>query len=155
MIDKTKWEGKWIITTKNKVDGKITQETVKNRVMDSALDALANCLLGITPDFEVAYMALGTGNSPISDLDVTLNTEIFRTAPTVAPVKTNTGEITTEFTLLDSEAVATIEEIGIFCGSSATASANTGNLLSRILWRKVKTANEEISFKRIDKIQRG
>ncbi|KNY24850.1 hypothetical protein [Pseudobacteroides cellulosolvens] len=155
MIDKVGWDGTWYITTKNKITGAITEEKIKNRIMNAALNAFADCLLGITPNYEIKYMAVGTSSAPITDTDTKLGSEIFRVQPVAAPTRTNTGEITTEFQILDSEAVATIEEIGIFCGSTATSSADTGNLLSRILWHKVKSSSEELTFKRVDKIQRG
>jgi hypothetical protein len=57
--------------------------------------------------------------------------------------------------LLDAEAVGNLEEIGIFCGSTATSSVNTGTLMSRILFKKTKTANEEITIRRTDKVVRA
>jgi hypothetical protein len=98
-------------------------------------------------------MALGTGNTAITNTDTTLDTEIFRT-PITLQEDVTTGEIVTTFTVLDSEAVGSLEEIGIFGGSTATASADTGTLISRILWSKVKTNSEEIEFRRTDKVVR-
>lgn len=135
------------------VNGKYL-ETVKNRIMDTVLEQLIACYKGDTPNLEIFYLALGTGNTAVTDSDTTLDTEIFRTAITTQ-TDVDTGEILTEFTVFDSEAVGLIEEIGIFGGSTATASADTGTLISRILWAKNKTNSEELVFRRTDKIVRG
>ena len=155
MTNKTKWAGKFVISVRNKDTGDVTDTVIHNRIMDDILDDLANTLVGTTTDLEIKYLAIGTGNTAITDSDATLDTEIFRTAPVSGPTNTDIGEITTEFIVLDTEAVAQIEEIGIFVGTSATASADSGTLLSRILWSKNKTASEEITFRRIDTIGRG
>jgi hypothetical protein len=68
---------------------------------------------------------------------------------------TGTAELTSLAIILEAEAIGTIEEIGIFAGSTATVSADSGILVSRILWHRVKTSNDEIQFTRIDKIVRG
>ena len=123
--------------------------------MDTVLDQLVDTLKGSSSDLEIEYLALGTGNTPITDTDTTLDTEIFRTAYTTRDDAAGTGVLKHTFIVLDSEAVATIEEIGIFGGSTATATADTGTLISRILWNKVKTNQEEIQFVRTDTIGRG
>jgi len=109
----------------------------------------------ITPDLEIKYLALGTGNATITDSDTVLDSEIFRTAPSAAHARVATGQIETSFTVLDTEAVGDLKEIGIFCGSSATGSADTGTLLSRVLWTKTKSASEELTIKRVYKIVRA
>jgi len=150
MTNKARWQGRFEIY----INGQL-EAVIDNRVMDAALDKLINSLTGVDPDLEIKYLALGTDNTAVTDSDTTLGTEIFRTAPTTGPSNTDTGEVTSEFVVLDSEAVATIEEIGIFAGSTATAAADSGTLVSRILWNKVKTNTMEINFKRVDKIIRG
>jgi hypothetical protein len=135
------------------INGKYSQ-TVKNRIMDTVLSKLVGVYKGDAPDLEILYLALGTDNTAVTDSDTQLGAEIFR-APISTQSDVNTGEILTEFIVLDSEAVGNIEEIGIFAGSTATASADTGTLVSRILWSKVKSSSEEITFRRTDKISRG
>jgi hypothetical protein len=155
MINKLGWQGEFVIQIRNKDTGEITEERIKNRVMDTVLNQLSETLLGNSTDLEIKYLALGTDDTPITDTDTQLGAEIFRTPPSVASARTATGSIETEFIVLDTEAVANIEEIGIFVGSTAGAGANTGTLLSRILWKKNKTDSEEFTFKRIDRIGRG
>ena len=149
------WTGKWNIEV---IDSKTRQiidsVEINNRIMDAALDELIKVLQGLPVDLEIEYMALGTNNTAITNTDTQLGTEIFRTPP-ISETKTATGTLRTVFTVLDSEAVAQIEEIGIFGGSTAGAGANTGTLISRILWSRNKTANEEIQFTRTDRMTRG
>lgn len=154
-MNKIGWQGKYIVTVKNKATGKVTEEVINNRIMNTVLNQLSDTLLGDAPDLEIKYLALGTSNAPVSDNQIQLGAETFRTQAVNGPVRTQMGQIETEFTVLDTEAVGTIEEIGIFAGSSATASADTGTLLSRILWHKEKTNSEEITIKRIDRMVRG
>ena len=149
------WVGKWAIKVIDSKTRKVKEETViKNRLMNTALDEMAKVLLGQSTDMEIKYLALGTGSTAITDTDTTLATEIFRTADQ-SLTDTGTGEVTSLFIVLDSEAVAAIEEIGVFGGTTATASADSGTLISRILWSRNKTNSEEIQFTRVDTIGRG
>jgi hypothetical protein len=149
------WQGIWKIKVTDKNTREVLEETeIKNRIMNQALDELLKVLQGGSSDMNVAYMALGTSNTPLTNTQTELGAEIFRTPP-ISQNKTGVGELTTVFTVLDNEAVAQIEEIGIFGGSTATASADSGIMISRILWSRNKTANEEIQFSRIDRLVRG
>jgi hypothetical protein len=149
VINKFGVQGSFEILVNGKLEAKIN-----NRVMNDVLDQMAELYQGNAADLEIKYLALGTDNTPVTDTDATLGNEIFRT-PIVSQSKVGTGEILTEFIVLDTEAVGNIEEIGIFGGTGATASADSGALISRILWSKVKSNSEEITFRRTDKVVRG
>lgn len=135
------------------VNGKIHTRK-KNTIMNTVLDQVIRCYLAESPDLEIKYLALGTGNTAVTNSDTQLDNEIFRTPITVQE-ETGVGVLKTEFIVLDTEAVAQIEEIGIFGGSSASASANTGTLISRILWSKNKTNSEELNIIRTDRVVRA
>lgn len=154
MQENMKWSGTFIIETKNIETGQVKTEVIKNKVMDNVITQLIGTLQGNSTNLQIKYLALGTSNTPVTVTDTTLGTEIFRT-PIITQSVTNVGELITDFIVLNEEAVANIEEIGIFGGSTATSTANTGTLISRILWTKVKTNSEELNFKRIDRIGRG
>jgi hypothetical protein len=151
---KTFWDGVFEIKIKNKTTGEIKCEEIHNRLMNASLQELVKPLTGTAANLEIKYLALGTGTTAVTDNDATLATEILRVADTLLSANA-TGQVTSEFVVLDSEAVATIEEIGIFGGTSATLTANVGICISRILWHHVKTNSEEITFRRIDTILRG
>lgn len=153
MISVIGYSGMYKIRIFNKQTGKFQEQEIKNRLMDTVLDELLDVLYDNAPDCNVAYLALGTSNIAVADNQTQLGAEAFRT-PFTTQTKTGVGELTTVFDVLDSEAVMQIEEIGIFGGSTATATANSGKMISRILYSKNKTALEEIQFSRIDRMVR-
>lgn len=142
-----KWSGKYVIQTKDGI------EVINNKVMDSALNGLVKALSGDS-NIQIKYLALGTSSAAITNTDTKLGNEIFRT-PISNQELSGTGELTTDFIVLDSEAVGSIREMGIFGGSAATSTKDSGVLISRILWSREKTNSEEINIKRIDRIGRG
>lgn len=142
-----KWSGKYVIQTKDGI------EVINNKVMDSALNGLVKALSGDS-NIQIKYLALGTSSAAITNADTKLGNEIFRT-PISNQELSGTGELTTDFIVLDSEAVGSIREMGIFGGSAATSTKDSGVLISRILWSREKTNSEEINIKRIDRIGRG
>lgn len=148
MESKINWAGTFIIKSRDKT------EVIKNKVMDTVLSQLIATLQGVNPNLQIKYLALGTSNTPVTVNDTQLGAEIFRT-PISSQSNPSTGQLVTDFIILDSEAVGTIQEIGIFGGTTATSTANTGTLISRILWNKIKTNAEEINIRRIDTIGRG
>lgn len=135
------------------INGKL-ETVIYNKVMDTVLEQMVKSLQGTSPDLQIKYLALGTSNTAITTSDTQLGAEIFRT-PITTQSAGGIGELATDFVVLDTEAVGTIEEIGIFGGTTAGSGANTGTLISRILWHKVKTSSEEISFRRTDKVVRA
>jgi len=138
-------------------NGRLYQhDVVKNLVTNSALNKEIEILLGVAPDLQIKYMAFGTGSTAPSGTDVKLVSEQLRIPPTTAFSRTATGETNGGFFLTSTDLVGvTIEEVGIYCGSTATATVDTGTLLSRALWHFEKTANDEISITRIDKVIRA
>lgn len=154
MINITGWVGMFYIEVRNVITGETTEEIIHNKITDEALNEMADLLLGFSQGLEIKYLAVGTDGSDISN-PTQLGTEVFRTPPTAGPTRTLVGQIETEFQLLDSEANVSIRELGIFVGTTASATTNSGLLLSRILYTKDKNPNEEIVIKRIDIIKRG
>lgn len=152
-MTKLGWLGEFKITIKNK-DGAIEEDYIKNRITNTALQAIINVLDNIDPDLDIKYLAIGTSSAALNDNDTQLGNEIFRTQFQSSD-NTATGEFTSNFTILDSEAVGTWQEIGIFCSDSATITANSGIMLSRVLYNREKTALEEINVSRIDRVVRA
>lgn len=125
---------------------------IENHVTDAFLNALANQLTGNGVDLKIKYLAVGDGSTVY---DNKLGNEICRVPATSVPTLTNTGEITTEFIILPSEAIGTITEIGIFCGDDATTEADSGIMISRIPWEYEKTGSDEFIITRVDTIGRS
>ena len=151
MIDILGHSGTYIITKKYK-NGIIKRE-VKNAVTNSAISKMARMFLGENSDLEIKYLAVGNGNTPIDNNDTILDNEIFRTFYQIRTQSAN-NEVTIEFTITDAEAVGQWEELGIFVGSTATSTANTGVMLSRVLYSDEKTALEEITIQYISRFLR-
>ena len=131
-------------------------DRIKNIITDVALNKEIEILLGNAPDMQVKYFAFGTDNTTPTVSDTTLGTESARFQPTTAFSRIGVGETIGSVFLTSSDLVGVaIKEIGIFCGSTATGTANTGTLLSRILWSFNKTANDEVEITRTDTVERG
>ena len=153
MTNTQKHIGEFHITARYK-DGREETHVIKNRITNVALNKFVNILNGTDPDMEIKYCAVGTDNTAINDNDTTLGNEIFRTQD-LSSSQTATGEFTSTFAILDAEAVGTWAELGIFCGSTATATADTGTMLSRVLFNFEKTSLVEVDITRVDKQVRG
>jgi len=147
MINEYGWLGRFEIKTKNGIF------ILKNRIMNNAIDELLKALSGNEPDIMLKYLAIGTGTTGLLNTQTQLENEVFRT-PFITITKTGIGRLTSIATILDVDYDGPINEVGVFCGDSATTSADTGLMLSRVLWNYTKTATEEIQITRYDNIER-
>jgi len=153
--EKELWQGTFEIKIKNKETGEVKQEILHNRIMNVGLQEIVKPLYGGTANITIKYLALGTGTTAITDNDAALATESIRMSADSTISATATGQVTSEFVLTETAMITAIQEIGIFCGTSASMTANVGIMLSRILWYHDHTNTEEITFRRIDQISRG
>lgn len=94
------------------------------------------------------YMAVGNGTSTPVATQHTLDNEQFRRIITSKTTGASIGEGLIDCILLDGDAVGMdIEEVGVFCGNTATHSSNTGKMLGRALWsHSPKTSTESIQL---------
>lgn len=117
-----------------------------NLITNLLLDEMIGILGGYVPNIDIRYLGIGTDNTAVAATDTILGTEYYRnfyiarglTAPPTY------GEIVIDFYITSSEGNTTIEELGIFGGSNANDSANTGILISHVLWNYVKTSAVEL-----------
>lgn len=128
--------------------------TIKNRITNAGLNLLRDALNGEATNCEIKYIALGTSSATVSDTDTQLGSEIFR-AQFITTTKPDIGQLEKTVIILDNEAVAPIEEIGIFAGATASSATNSGIMISRVLYSRNKTNLESIQIVRRDSIQRG
>jgi hypothetical protein len=126
-------------------------DEVNNLLMNDCLDREIQIFEGVAPDAWIKYLGVGDDNTAVTTSDTVLGNERIRTYFT-SQSKTGTGELTTDFYLNDSEANFEIEELGIFAGNLATSTADTGNLLSHVLWNYTKTSSVEILVRRVDSV---
>lgn len=141
MIDRYGWLGVFEIRHKKGID------IIHNRIMQAAITQLRDILSGSAPALQITHLAIGTSSTAITGAETQLGAEIFRTPVALQQVMAY-NIMQTSFVVLDSEAVGAWAEIGIFC--EGTMTANSGTLLSRILYSKVKTSSEEITITRSD-----
>jgi hypothetical protein len=92
---------------------------------------------------EMAWLAVGNSSVDVTGNETQLGNEIKRVAlgSTSVPSSISLKAI---FDLLDTDGALNIREIGIFAGGTITA--NSGRLVTRILYNRDKTSLESIQF---------
>ena len=156
MTSLSQWLGKFFIKVFDTEKQEIKEEIeIKNTIMAGALDQLFKPLYGVSADIEVKYIALGTSTATVLTTQTQLGNEVFRVAY-ASRTTASDWKNTTNFVVLDTEAQVVIGEIGVFGGSTASATTNSGTMISRILWTYDKTAsNIELQIQRTDQLQRA
>ncbi|MBM3131955.1 MAG: hypothetical protein FJZ95_02835 [Chloroflexi bacterium] len=81
----------------------------------------------------LTYYAIGTGTTPPAASDTQLATETGRKTFTEINYNSATFELTITTFFAAADCTYDIQEVGIFGGASATATANTGKLADRAL----------------------
>ena len=146
------WQGKVNIKAFDK-DGKLIQEDkLSNLITSAGKNMLAQSLRDSTLDAEIKYVAIGSDNTAPSSGDTALGTETFRKQVTSQAAGGSVGVTLTNLYVAPEEAVGTIEEIGFFSGSTASATTDSGTLFARVLYSRTKTAVESIQIERTDTI---
>ena len=146
------WQGDVNIKALDK-DGNVLQEDkLKNLITSAGKNLLAESLRNGSLDAEIKFIGIGSDNTAPSSGDTTLGNETFRKAVTSQTAGGSVGVTITNLYVAPEEAVGTIEEIGFFSGSSATATTDSGTLFARVLYSRTKTAVESIQIERTDTI---
>jgi len=92
----------------------------------------------------IKYFAVGTSSTSPAAGNTTLGAEVSRKAIT-AYTNNGDGGVLIDVYIAPSELVGTeIEEVGVFGGTSANSSTNSGVLLARGLYSHTKTNTESI-----------
>lgn len=148
MKDKTGWAGKYMIQVfKN---NEIKETIISNEIHNTGKTMLRDFLNGVVTDGEIKYIAVGNSDATIDVTDTQLGNETFRKA-VYSQSNFDFDELLTLSIIENTEANGQIEELGVFAGSTASASANTGIMLSRVLYSKLKTSDESIRITRYDR----
>lgn len=130
----------------------IHEEILKNMISNDALDEISSSLLGSTPDVQIKYIAFGDDNTALDGSQNKLESEMYR-SPVVDLYRSDVGIISSEFLIGKTITFSgLVYEIGIFCGSTCSATANSGLMLCRLLPSTVqeKISGDEWFFQRID-----
>lgn len=145
------WQGNIKIKALGKNQEVIEEWDINNLITSAGKNLLAEALRNSTLDIELKYVALGNDSTTPTTSDTTLGNEIFRKIVT-SQVGAGTGVTKTTCYVAPDEAVAQIEEIGFFAGSSASATTDSGVLYARILFSRNKTSLEALQIERTDTI---
>lgn len=122
----------------------------KNTLIYEQTKNLLNVLLGYTPpSMIIRYCALGTDDTAATTNDTLLGAEGAR----VYRVNlTRYGNVvTSDFTFTELLAVGTWSEVGIFCGSGATDTTDSGLLWSRAVLDPTitKASGQELTIRHV------
>lgn len=125
----------------------IDQQELHNQIKTVGLNLIRDALNGA--DAEIKYLAWGTDSTANALGQTKLVAESGRKAVTTQ-VAGGTGVMVTTTYIAPYEAIVSIEELGWFAGAAATATVDTGVLVSRVLYSRAKTALESIQVVRTD-----
>ena len=121
----------------------------KNLITTVGLNMIRDGIYGDVSDLEIKYTAVGSDNTAPALADTTLGIETFRKATTSRSKPADAQQLYIAY-IAPAEAVGAIKEIGWFAGAAAGAGADTGIMISRVLYSRVKTALESIQIERTD-----
>jgi len=144
------WKTNIKITSRYK-DGRVEVDHVKNIITNDGLNMLKDGMLGNVTDLEIKYLAWGSDSTAPAVGDSTLVAETGRKQVTSKSSGGN-GILDTVTTINNDQAVEQIEELGWFAGVNASASADTGILVARVLYSRNKTNLESVQVDRTDTI---
>lgn len=141
--------GTWRFVKHDAASGRVLSDRVyKNVVPTVARTALAKQLTGTaTYNCEVSYVAIGTGGGTPAASDTQLTTELTRKS--VASISSSSNVLTVTGFFNEGEGNGTLTEAALFGdgnASTATASANSGILYSRVAISETKTSSETLSL---------
>lgn len=128
------------------ITGKIKSvDFIKNTVVTVGKNSMAAALMGTTSNNQgiITYCALGTNVTAPELTDTTLGTEIFRKLVSVRSVAGNVATFQTFYTT--AEGNGTLREAGLF-GDSATSTANSGTLFSKLAINRVKSSSDTLTM---------
>ena len=130
----------------------IEEETVEleNLITDAGRNLMALALRDVTALPEITFVALGDDATAPVVGDVLLGNEVFRKVMTQQVAGATGVSISTVF-IAPQEANQQLEEIGWFAGD-ASATVDTGTLVARVLFSRLKDNLESIQIERTDTI---
>lgn len=154
MNDAMKMEGHFLIEARDAQTNELLwQKSYKNMLTNINREIRSNMLRGTytrgNTALQIKYIALGTGTTAPSLSQTQLVSESYRQYLTQSTL-VSTGVVRTTWSIGASNANFHIYEIGVFCGDSATSSADTGNMISRVLVDIDKNSNMVLNVIRTD-----
>jgi len=135
------------------LDGNIKDvQEFHNLIMTVGKNMFRDGLQGVITDLKIKRLGIGGTATAVNIAQTTLISEFFRKAVTsYAPGATGILVSTTYIAPYEAN-TPRIEELGWFCGVLATDTANSGIMISRVLYSKQKTELESLQIARTDTI---
>jgi hypothetical protein len=149
------WDWKTNIrVTVRDLEGKVLEvKEFHNLITTVGLNMFRDLLEGLISDGEIKYLAWGSDNTPPALGNAILGSETARKLIT-SMSEPGDGQLLTITYIAPGDAIAppNIEEFGWFAGVGAGGGADTGIMVSRVLYSRAKTALESIQVERVDQI---
>ncbi len=117
----------------------------KNLVVNTGLSAIVNALANSTGVPGILQFALGTGTNAVVATNTTLQTEVFRTPPTNNFALSQNVLESDLYLPTGSANGNVITEAGLFVGTTATNTANSGVMLARVTFANPTSPNPKTS----------
>ena len=157
-MDKTwSWKSNVKVTVFDLEGNIIAVKRMRNLITNVAFNMMRDGLYGPggAQNLEIKVFGIGSDNTAPALTDTQLGTETFRKART-SQSKPGTGQQTYVQYIDPSEAIGVIEEFGWFAGAAADpGTPNSGILVSRVLYSRVKTDLESLQIERTDTFVEG
>lgn len=117
----------------------IIRKKVSNLVVDAGRNLIRDLMAGKETK-GIQYIAIGTGSTTPAPTDTKLESEVYR--DTITRLLYSNGVLTVHY-YLDAESANgyNLTEAGLFGGSTATSSKNTGILYSRVTFPVIQKNN--------------
>jgi hypothetical protein len=145
--------GRFILEIINNDTGEKSYQAYNNILTDVNREYRQDMLTGNTggltiDDLEIKYFGLGDTTGVVDESDIQLVNEIIRKQVTGQSVSGDTVTTTVQF--LGIEANFRIRQIGVFCGSGATAALDSGLMISIVNVDFTKNSNITLNVIRKD-----
>lgn len=149
------FRGEYQIEIIDTVTGAREIHKLKNTLTNINKDIHLAMLLGVTTgysfdDLNIKYFAFGDSDTPAAATQTKLVNERFRKQITTKERPTGQNYVESIVSLGSPDANFTIKEIGVFAGSTATGTKDSGKMISRIVVNIEKFENKIINIIRRD-----
>ena len=135
-------------------DAQLVERTeIPNLITDAGLNLLRDALSGDVGDAQLKYLAWGDSATSPTVGDTELGNEEGRRQIT-SRSSSGTGVLRSTTVIASIEGNDQIEELGFFAGTDATATADSGVLVARVLYSHLKSDLESIQVDRTDTLAR-
>lgn len=152
-MEKIKHKGRYVLEVINLTTGERKTIALDNMLMSYVTEQYQKLLRGQAANanvLQIKYFAFGDSDTAVNAGQTALGNERFRKQITAQ--QTVAGGVTTTCALRSDEANFRIKEIGVFCGTGATAASGSGGMMSRCLVDIDKNDNLQINILRTDYI---